>query len=181
MRLLVLLALPMAPVDAAVLAALEKKVDPRSCMGTWFVQQQIPALALLEDGARNGVEEYTWDEENGHFSVRYTFSRSGGDAKMTVSQRGWIASENPLGTRWEVAPVLPIFGRSVCLPVRLPFIVIDVDPDAYLICSGGLTSWLYILTRERQPAGSLTSACLATVEAAGFDMQRLQAVEHDPE
>jgi lipocalin len=54
-----------------------------------------------------------------------------------------------------------------------------VDPDAYMVATGGLSSWMYVLTRERQPASALLDTCLATVAAAGFDMSKVQRVEHD--
>ena len=188
---LVLLALLLvAPAHAALLGRLFGKgsavpqptpldatIKPIDCMGTWYVQHQVPALALLESGARNGVELYEWTsgEDGADFSVRYTFNRKGAepDAITTVRQRGWVASEE--GTRWAVAPWLGKFYA----PVRLPFIMLDVDPAAYMVCTGGLKSWMYVMTRERQPDAAVLDACLATVEAAGFDMSKVMRMEQD--
>lgn len=143
-------------------------------MGKWYVQRQIPALALLEGGARNGVEQYEWDESAGRFDVCYTFNRRGAadEDVTTVRQRGWVASEQ--GTQWVVAPVLGGF----CPPVRLPFTILDVDPNVGMVCAGGLDSWMYVLTREKRPAGALVEALLATAVAAGFDMVKVSTVEH---
>ena len=46
----------------AMLEGSSAVADPRACMGTWYVQRQIPALAFLEAGARNGAEQYEWEE-----------------------------------------------------------------------------------------------------------------------
>ena len=46
---------------ASLLQATNVNVDPQRCMGTWYVQRAIPALAALENGAHNGCEEYVWD------------------------------------------------------------------------------------------------------------------------
>ena len=159
---------------APPVVAMDETIDPKLCMGTWYVQRQKPALGLLENGARNGVEQYDYDGEGDGFSVQYTLNRKGaGDAVTTVRQRGRFASEK--GTRWEVAPLI---GRWKP-PLRLPFVILDVDPDRYMVCTGGLKSWMYVMTRERQPDPSLIKACMATVEAAGFDMSKVQVMEHD--
>ena len=148
-------------------------VDPKACMGTWYVQRQIPALALLERGARNGVETYEWDDAKDRFSVSYAFNRRGKEGTTTVRQRGWVASES--GTTWQVAPLLGGF----CPPVRLPFVLLDVKPASHMVCSGGLESWLYVMTRERQPDEALLDRLLGSVEQAGFDMSKVEPVEHD--
>ena len=156
---------------------LDATIQPKDCMGTWYVQHQVPALAFLEGGARNGMELYEWNSEadGGDFSVRYTFNRKDAapDAITTVRQRGWVASDK--GTSWKVAPWLGKFYA----PVRLPFIMLDVDPAKYMVCTGGLKSWMYLMTRERQPDAAVLDACLATVEAAGFDMSKVMRMEQD--
>ena len=147
-------------------------VDPKACMGTWYVQHQKPALAILESGGRNGIEEYKWDEAKDRFSVKYTFNRKGasGDKLTTVRQRGWAKA----GTEWEVAPMVGGF----CPPVRLPFVILDVDVESHMVCTGGLNSWMYVMTRERLPSAALLDSLLATVEANGFDMGLVEPMVH---
>jgi lipocalin len=154
------------------LQPLDATIDPRRCMGTWYVQWQVPALAFLEAGASDGTELYTWDEAKDRFDVRYTFRRkdAADDQITTVRQTGWVEE----GTRWKVAPKVGPLG----LPVRLPFLILDVDPEQYMVCSGGLSSWMYVMTREKQPPGELLDACLATVAKAGFDMDTVLRMEH---
>jgi lipocalin len=164
---------------AASLAALlpqAARLDPKACMGTWYVQYQKPALAFLEKGATNGVEEYCLDQGGDGFSVTYSFNREGAadDEVTTVRQRGWFKSET--GTEWQVAPVV----GGVCPPfVRLPFIIIDCDPDSHMVCSGGLTSWLYCMSRARKPDKRLAEMLLSKVEEAGFDMSAVEPMIHD--
>ena len=142
------------------------------------MQQQVPALAFLEAGARNGVEQYQWDETlaeaGGGFSVRYSFNRAGAaeDELTTVRQRGWVAGGQ--GTGWEVAPLLGGF----CPPIRLPFIILDVEPSAHLVCTGGAGSWVYVMTRERRPGPGVVEALLAKLEATGVDVAKLVPMEH---
>ena len=159
---------PLAPMDAPI--------DPFQAMGTWYVQRQIPALSFLEAGARNGKEQYTWDETNGRLDVQYTLNRKGkpDDDVTTVRQRGWVGEGEGGSTRWQVSPKLGMFY----LPFRLPFIIIDVVPDSYMVCSGGINSWMYVMTRERHPGDEVIEACLAKVQAAGFDMNKVLVMEH---
>ena len=160
----------------AVLIPQASKLDPKACMGTWYVQHQKPALAFLESGGRNGVELYEWESEKDRFSVAYSFNRkdAADDQLTTVRQRGWVKSET--GTEWRVAPL--IAGK--CPPlVRLPFVIIDCDPESHMVCSGGLKSWMYLMTRDRKPDGALVDALLSKVEAAGFDMSAVELMVHD--
>ena len=163
---------------ACSLSPLDATIEPRSCMGTWYVQRQIPALSFLEAGARNGVEQYSWRDDAdglGGFSVTYTLNRRGApdDKVTTVRQRGWVASA--AGTEWEVAPLLP---GGICPPVRLPFVILALEPESHMVCSGGLDSWMYVMTRERQPDGALLESLMATVREAGFDMEKVLPMEH---
>ena len=143
------------------------------------MQQQVPALAFLEAGARNSVEQYAWDESlaeaGGGFSVTYTFNRAGAaeDDLTTVRQRGWVAGGEQ-GAGWKVAPLLGGF----CPPVRLPFIILDLDVGAHLVCTGGAGSWMYVMTRERRPGPGVVEALLAKLEATGVDVAKLMPMEH---
>jgi len=159
--------------EEASLAPLKAELDPLECMGTWYVQRQIPAVGFLEAGARNGVEQYTWDAAAQRFSVKYEFNRQGASDEQitTIRQLGWPTSENG---RWAVSPLLL---KNLGLPVRLPFIILDADPATHLVCTGGRRSWMYILTRERQPNPALLTRCLEQVEAAGFDMSKVLTME----
>ena len=170
-----LAALAVAPASAALLQPFGASVDAKTLMGTWYVQYQKPALAILESGGRNGIEKYVWDEANGgRFSVEYSFNRKGAgrDKITTVRQRGWPKEG---GAEWEVAPVVGGF----CAPVRLPFVILDVDAASHMICTGGLDAWMYVMTRERQPSEALLDSLRAKVEANGFDMGLVEVMEQD--
>lgn len=183
--LVVLALIAVSPVESALLGKLfgrsrasslstfNGKFAPEECMGTWHVQRQIPAVPFLEAGGRNGIEQYDYEEGADHFSVRYTFNRKGDadDELTTIRQRGWLSDK---WDQWEVAPWLGKFF----LPFRLPFIIIDADPSSHMICTGGLKSWMYVMTRDRQPSSALIDSCMAKVEAAGFDMSKVLVVDH---
>ena len=173
---LLLLAATFAASHAAALVPQASPLNAKECMGTWYVQHQKPALAVLESGGRNGIEEYTWDDAEDRFSVTYSFNRKGAadDQLTTVNQRGWVEAD----TEWRVAPL--IGGRTPPF-VRLPFIIIDCDPETHMVCSGGLSSWMYLMTRERQPDAALVDSLLTKVQAAGFDMSKVEPMVHDVE
>ena len=95
---------------------------------------------------------------------RRTRPRHGGTARRFVSE---------LGTQWAVAPKI----GKVALPVNLPFVIVDVDPSSHMLCSGGLDSWMYLMTRQTQPSDMLIQTCLAKAAAAGFDMGKVLVVQ----
>ena len=154
---------------SAALLPQSAKLDPKACMGTWYVQHQKPALKFLESGARNGKEVYTWNDDTDGFSVEYTLNRKDApdDKITTVRQRGWVKSN----AEWQVAPVIGGFRPPL---VRLPFIILDCEPDSHMVCSGGLESWMYLMTREQQPDAALVDSLLSKVRAAGFDMAAVE-------
>ena len=169
---LILMLNGVAPSESAKLVPLQTKIDPLKCMGTWYVQRQIPALSFLEAGASNGMERYEFDAELQRFSVEYTFNRRGAEDKTTtIRQVGRFVSE--LGTQWAVAPKI----GKVALPVNLPFVIVDVDPSSHMLCSGGLDSWMYLMTRQTQPSDMLIQTCLAKAAAAGFNMGKVLVVQ----
>ena len=107
--------------------------------------------------------------------MRYSFNRAGAadDEVTSVRQRGWVAGGEQ-GAGWRVAPLLGGF----CPPVRLPFIILDVEPSAHLVCTGGAGSWMYVMTRERRPAAGVVEALLAKLAASGVDVSKLVPKEH---
>ena len=155
---------------SATVVPMPGSIDAKACMGTWYVQRQKPALALLESGAANGCEVYTWDKDaQDCFAVSYTFTGKNGK-ESTIRQRGWVNS--PEGTSWVVAPMI----GSIVPPVRLPFIIMDVAPSSHMLCTGGLSSWMYLLTREKTPDPVLVDELMVKVEAAGFDMDKVEVM-----
>jgi lipocalin len=159
---------------AGPIEALPQTIDPKKAMGTWYVQRQIPALDALEKGATNGKEVYTWDGD-GKFSISYTFNKGGFDGALTtVNQKGSVASEE--GTTWKVSPQLGPF----LVPFKLPFLLIDFDPSfSYMTCTGGLDSWMYILTRQKNPSAGMLQKLEKKVEEYGFDMNKVLPVPHE--
>ena len=69
-------------------------------------------------------------------------------------------------------------GRNFCPPIRLPFIILDVEPRSHLVCTGGAGSWMYVMTRERRPAPGMVEALLAKLAATGVDVAKLMPMEH---
>ena len=161
--------------QGSALQPVQRKIDPQRCMGKWFVQRAIPAVAALEKTAHNGCEVYKWDPELKRVEVTYTFNAGSFDGpQRTVRQKGRI--ENAEGTQWAVSPQIAGFG----LPVQLPFLIVDVDDVeySYLTCTGGLNSWLYIMTRDMQPDATMMENLEKTVENMGFDMGNVISMPH---
>ena len=174
-RLLLLLCCTSISEATALVQAANVKIDVQRCMGKWFVQRAIPAVAPLEKDAHNGCEHYTWDSANSRIDVTYKFNAGSFDGPMRqVKQRCWVQTDQ--GTTWAVSPQIGGFG----LPIKLPFLITDIDDVdySYLVCSGGAGSWMYVLTRDKQPDDALMSRLEKTVQAAGFDMSAVLTMPH---
>ena len=174
-RLIIVVLLSPARTCALSLQPADCTVNPQRCMGKWYVQRAIPAVNVLEKNAHNGVEFYEWDSENEFIDVTYTFNAGSSEGpERRVKQRGWV--QTTAGTRWAVAPRIAGFG----IPVKLPFIIIDIDDKdySYMTCTGGLNSWLYIMTRDMQPEPTIMQKLEETVENLGFDMSKVISMPH---
>jgi len=155
---------------------LARKIEPLKCMGNWFVQVAIPTP--FDRGAHNGLEQYSWDEEEQRVKVKYTFSSGSFEAKPTVVyQKGRVAPGSEDGTLWQVKPWL----KLCYLPVWLSYVIIDVD-EAYshMVCSSPKTSgagaWMYIMTREPVVDDALLEPLKQAAAAAGWDLSKAERV-----
>lgn len=155
-----------------------KTIDPKRCMGSWYVQRQIPAVAFLEKGAHNGCEHYEWDEKKQRVSVAYSFNKGSVDGPLKqVFQRGWVQSVS--GTTWSVKPYLAL---GLYAPFRLPYYIIDIDDSEYSYMTAAAPAlgkhWLYLMTRQPHPEKATIDAMLSEVSRRGFDMDKVEVVPH---
>lgn len=152
--------------------ALDSKIDPKRCMGTWYVQYAIPAAAFIEKGAHNGTEQYTFDDKQGSVSVTYTFNEGSFDGPINRSmQRGRVSPKSTNGTIWNVKPII---GPCI-FPVWLDYLIIDLDTAAYSYMTASAPGgwWLYVMTREQEVTDATLEPRLEVLRKFGFDCNLL--------
>jgi apolipoprotein D and lipocalin family protein len=125
-------------------------------MGTWFVIGVKPTP--FETKNSNAVERYTWlnnDKKGGNdFSIDFAYNA---DEPVTsklksVPQKGWIDDEksavDPQNRQltktgnWKVSPMWPL---------KLPYLLLEVDLDNYTYCVVGYPSRAYCWIMARTP------------------------------
>lgn len=45
----------------------DKLIDPQRCMGDWYVQIAVPTP--FDRGARNGLEQYSWNAKKSQVNI----------------------------------------------------------------------------------------------------------------
>lgn len=156
---------------------LEKQIDPKKCMGKWYVQYGIFAAPFLENGAHNGLENYEWDEAKQQVKVTYTFNEKSFDGKVNKSgQKGRVAPGSKFGTHWNTKPVIGCFT----FPVWLDYYIVDVPDDySYLTACAPGAWWCYIMTREKVVDDATLEPRIALLEKMGVDRKKLVRVPQD--
>lgn len=134
-------------------------------MGTWFVIAVKPTA--FETQNSNAVERYTWvhDDDDEHkkkkshnqhdIDIDFTFNAKEPITSKVKSmpQKGWLDVPAPdkedapksIKTQtgnWKVSPLWPI---------KLPYLILDVDPKHYHYCVIGYPSRAYCWIMSRTP------------------------------
>ncbi|CAK9024879.1 unnamed protein product [Durusdinium trenchii] len=136
------------------LMAMEKTMDLKRFMGSWYVLAHIPVRLVKEHLAHNAVETYSWDEAKERISVHYRFNENADDGPLNDSyQRGWVKNKETFA-EWRVSPKLPIFGYGMSSVLRLPYIIVDCADDYNTAIVGYPNrAYLWILSRIEKSKG----------------------------
>lgn len=153
------------------MAPLSEPIDPEKCLGDWYVQYGIPAVAAVEDGGHNGKEHYTMDPITKRVKVAYTFNEGSFVGKVNASgQIGRVASPN--GTHWQTKPII----GGCTFPCWINYYVVDVDRTnyEYMTASAPGAWWVYVMTREQVVDDKVLEPRLELLRSKGIDMSKLR-------
>ena len=153
------------------MAPLSEPIDPEKCLGDWYVQYGIPAVAAVEDGGHNGKEHYTMDPITKRVKVAYTFNEGSFAGKVNASgQIGRVASPN--GTHWQTKPII----GGCTFPCWINYYVVDVDRTnyEYMTASAPGAWWVYVMTREQVVDDKVLEPRLEVLRSKGIDMSKLR-------
>lgn len=173
--------LPLVTAKAAGQAGGEESLQPMAehleldrFMGRWYVATSIPTY--FERGASNCIETYTWDAEQQHIDVNFTYTGVGGD-EAAIVQRANVMNA-PANTEWSISP--RAFG--LYSPLGLGYIIVHCDTSDYSFAIVGVPnrSYVWFLARSLPVPLTVYVDALRRAEAAGFDLSQLVKVEHAP-
>jgi apolipoprotein D and lipocalin family protein len=142
------------------------QVDIKRFMGDWFVIASIPTP--FEKGVYNGLETYTWNEEEQRIDVSFTFRKDGFNGpKDEITQKGWI--EDPVGkAHWKVQPFWPL---------KFDYLVIDLADD-YSWTTVGVPdkSYVWIMARKHTMKPEEYQKAIERIRRLGYDLEKLKKV-----
>lgn len=151
---------------------LDRKIDPMSAMGSWYVQVAVPTP--FDKTAHNGHELYEWDDRQQRVRVTYTYNDgSFSGKKKTIGQIGRVHPRSENGTLWQVAPSL-----GCCyLCCWLDYVILDFDAGSHLVCcspsTGGMAPWMYVMTREQIVDEEFLEPLRTVAADAGWDRAKM--------
>ena len=156
-------------------------IEVNKFMGKWYVVAQVPTP--LDRGAVNSTEEYTWNESKKRIEVSFRMQTSFGAAVREIPQRATIVNGQPtteapagINTRWSLNPSV----GGVYLPLGLAYLIVDCAADySSTIVGTPSRNLLYVMTRTPSPTEETVSALLATCERVGYDLSKVERVQHD--
>lgn len=157
------------------IAPLDRKIDPLSAMGEWYVQVAVPTP--FDKTAHNALELYEWDDRRQRVRVTYTFNAGSPSGKQkTVGQIGRVNPRNENGTLWQVAPSL-----GCCyLCCWLDYVILAYDSGSHMVCcspsTGGMAPWMYVMTREQIVDDDCLEPLRTAAADAGWDRARMVRV-----
>jgi len=148
-------------------------VDVARFMGRWFVLAQIPTP--FDRGASDSVEDYSWNQVEQRIEVAFGMKRRGSTAATTILQRAYLQNA-PVNSRWALSPKLAGFY----LPLALPYLLVDVDPEySATIIGAPDRSLMYVMARTPAVDEAVLRGLLDKVRRLGHDMSKVELVAHE--
>ena len=114
----------------------------RFATGAWFVIGNIPTYP--ERHASNAVERYALTQGKKSNDIDIDFQYNNGDpitGKLkSLPQKGWLVKDEP--GEWRVSPFWPL---------KLPYLILELDTDHYNYCVIGYPNRNYAWIMGRKP------------------------------
>jgi len=119
--------------------------NTKNLMGTWFVIGVKPTM--FETTCSNAVERYTFLEDSKKNDINIDFQYNKDEpitsALKSLPQKGWVQGNNKEDSgEWKVSPLWPI---------KMPFLILDVDDQNYEYVLIGYPSREYAWIMGRKP------------------------------
>lgn len=122
-------------------------------MGTWFVIAVKPTP--FETKNSNAVERYTWldAKKKNDFSIDFQFNADEpiSSPLKSMPQKGWIDDKNSDVDADRIKTKTGNWLVSPLWPVKLPYLLLEVDVENYDYCVVGYPSRAYCWIMARTP------------------------------
>jgi len=140
-------------------------VELERYMGDWYVIANIPYFAEKDKVAT--IERYELGP-NGKIANTFIFRKK----LFTAPEKQWHATATVVNTTTNAEWRVQFFW-----PVKLPYLVIDLDPDYRWAVVGHPTRhYLWILSRERTLTDAIYEGILERAATQGYDISQIAKV-----
>ncbi|MBP6514204.1 MAG: lipocalin family protein, partial [Steroidobacteraceae bacterium] len=145
------------------------KVDLPRFMGPWYVLACIPTY--LERDAYNAVESYAL-QPDGTIATTFTFNKGSLDGERKVmTPHGFVVP----GTNNAV------WGMQFVWPIKAEYLIAHVDANyAETIIGRSKRDYVWIMARTPALPEADYERLVAKVASLGYDMSKLQRIQHSP-
>lgn len=140
-----------------------EKVDIPRFMGDWHVI--AGRFTFLEDGAHNGLEQYTWNEKEKRIDIKFSYNDDSFTGERdSLNQKAWIENKTT-NAHWKVSPFWPL---------KLDYLVIALAKD-YSWTAVGVPSgkYLWIMARKNKISDSTYKIIISELEKQGYPTENI--------
>lgn len=140
-----------------------QKVDVEKFMGDWYVL--AGRFTFLEVDVHNGLENYTWNQEQQRIDVDFTYNKGSlTGPQKSIPQKAWVYNQETKA-HWKVSPMWPF---------KFDYLIVDLDEN-YLWTAIGVPDqkYLWIMARDWQNPEPTIQAAIKRLEAKGYDTKNL--------
>jgi apolipoprotein D and lipocalin family protein len=145
-----------------------KDVNLNSFMGSWYVL--AGRFTFLEKDVYNAVESYTWNKDDHHIDVSFTYNQGSFDGKVkSVPQKAWV-EDHTTNAYWKVSPLWPL---------KFDYLILDVAEDYSWTAVGTPNQkYLWIMARDPKNAKAIIDKVINRLNKKGYDTAIETTVPH---
>jgi apolipoprotein D and lipocalin family protein len=150
------------------LKTVEKKIEIKKFMGSWYVL--AGRFTFLEVDVHNALEIYTWNESEERIDIDFTYNKgSFQGTKKSLPQKGWLFNKET-NAHWKVSPIWPF---------KFDYLIIDIDEN-YLWTAIGVPDqkYLWIMARDWKNPQKIIDEVVNRLNSKGYNTKDLVLVPH---
>merc|ERR1712232_493346 len=138
-------------------------------MGTWFVIGVKPTI--FERTCSNAVEKYSLVDKSYDINIDFQYNQNDpiSSKLKSLPQKGWVLGKDKTNSpNWKVSPAWP---------VKLPYIILEVDEDDHCVIGYPSRDYCWIMSRKPQMDEKKYNGILKTLETKHkYDLKGLRKV-----
>lgn len=139
------------------------KVEINKFMKKWYVI--AGRVTMMENGAHNSVEEYTWNKDEERIDVNFYYNKDSFDGKIKkIPQKAWI-EDNQTNAYWSVSPFWPL---------KFDYLIIDLAPDySWTVVGVPSQKWVWIMAQDWSMDDDTLATIIQRIKKLGYNTDEI--------